>query len=338
MSSRIDFAEVTVVGGLFEDPCMYARVRHDKRGLLFDLGEVAAIPPKLVHQVSDIFVSHAHFDHFAGFVDFVRGWVHRDEICRVWGPPGLAEQVYSMVRAFTWDRIAAGDGPVFVVGEVEDGQVRRTRVEAALGRREELGVAPIEDGVIVSEPRFRVRCAALEHGTTSLAYALEETGQFAVRSDRLEGRYAPGKWLGELKHKAAAGQTGELVELGDGTKETVEALAELLLIEKPGEKVVYATDFADTDENRRRVIELAQGAKVLVCEATFRRADADFADHSRHLTTTACAEIARDAQVERLVPFHFSARYETAPEELYSEILEVFEDVIVPNAIARRLR
>jgi ribonuclease BN (tRNA processing enzyme)/energy-coupling factor transporter ATP-binding protein EcfA2 len=338
MSSRISFADVTVVGGLFEDPCVYARFRHGKRGLLFDMGEVGRMPPKLLHRVSDAFVTHAHFDHFAGFVDLVRRWVHVNDTCRVWGPPGLADQVEAMVGAFTWDRIGEGEGPTFVVGELDGDELRRTRIEAAIGAREDLGVETIEDGELLVEPRFRVRACSVEHGTTVLAYALEETSNYAVRSDRLEGRYAPGEWLGELKQKAAVGAEDDLVELCDGSTETVGQLAERLLIERPGDKIVYATDFADTQTNRERIISLAQGAKVLICEASFRRDDAEIAEMARHLTTKACAEIARVANVERLVPFHFSARYEEAPELLYAEILEVFPDVIIPAAIARRLR
>lgn len=338
MSARISFADVTVVGGLFEDPCVYARFRHGKRGLLFDLGEAGKLPPKMLHRVSDAFVTHAHFDHFAGFVDLVRRWVHVNDTCRIWGPPGLADQVEAMVGAFTWDRIGKGEGPTFVVGELDGDQLSRTRIEAAIGAREELGTETITNGLLLMEPRFCVRACSVEHGTTVLAYALEETSHYGVRSDRLEGRYAPGDWLGELKQKAAMGADDELVELTDGSTEPVGDLSERLLIEKPGDKIVYATDFADTQTNRERIISLARGAKVLICEASFRRDDAEIAEMARHLTTRACAEIAREAGVERLVPFHFSARYEEAPEELYAEILEVFSDVIMPETIARRLR
>lgn len=337
MSAQISFASATVVGGLFDDPTVYARLRHASRGLLFDLGAVGRLPAKLLHRVTDAFVSHAHFDHFAGFVELLRRRVHMTEVCRVWGPMGLADQVEAMGRAFTWDRIGPGEGPVFVVGEVAQGQVRKTRLEPAANGREEICVEPLEDGLLLVEPRFQVRTCALEHGTTVLAYALEETRRFEVRSDRLEGKYAPGAWLGELKNRAACGQWHADVELGDGSVEKVGALAEHLLIEKAGEKIVYATDFADTDENRRRVVDLARGASVLICESSFREEDRQLAAYSRHLTTRACADIAREARVQRLVPFHFSARYESAPETVYAEILARFDDVIVPDEVARKL-
>ncbi len=336
MSARLDLAQVTVVGGLFDDPAVYARTRHGKRGILFDLGAVDQVPTGLLHKVSDCFVSHAHFDHFVGFVELLRRRVHMTDVCRVWGPLGVADKVEAMGRAFTWDRIGAGEGPVFVVGEFDGESLRRTRIEPAIGAREALGVEPVVDGVLLREPRFQVRACALEHGTMVLAYALEETHRFALRSDRLDGRYSPGRWLGELRERAARGERDALVELPDGSTQSVGELADYLLIERPGERIVYATDFADTPDNRARVVALARGAKVLICEASFRRQDAALADYARHLTTRACAEIARDAQVERLVPFHFSSRYEREPEAVYEEILEIFDEVIVPEDIARR--
>ena len=51
------------------------------------------------------------------------------------------------------------------------------------------------------------------------------------------------------------------------------ALAADLTFVRAGKKLVYATDLADTPENRRRLIALARAAHTLFCEATFREAD-----------------------------------------------------------------
>lgn len=36
------------------------------RALLFDAGELGALAPKRILRLTDVFVSHAHMDHFAG--------------------------------------------------------------------------------------------------------------------------------------------------------------------------------------------------------------------------------------------------------------------------------
>ena len=63
----------------------------------------------------------------------------------------------------------------------------------------------------------------------------------------------------------------------------------------------------------------------------FAQADVERARLTAHLTTRACAEIALDAGVARLVPFHFSPRYSDAPERLYAEIMAIFPDVVAPD-------
>ena len=77
---------------------------------------------------------------------------------------------------------------------------------------------------------------------------------------------------------------------------------------------------ADTAANRRKLIALARGGHTLFCETAFMAADGDRALATQHLTTTAAVEIARAAGVERLVPFHFSKRYEKDPARLYREL------------------
>ena len=94
---------------------------------------------------------------------------------------------------------------------------------------------------------------------------------------------------------------------------------------------IYATDFADTADNRARVIGLAHGAHTLFCESTFCEADADQAARTAHLTTRACAEIAEAAGVARLVPFHFSRRYEHDPAAVYGGIAALSNRVVMPE-------
>jgi ribonuclease BN (tRNA processing enzyme) len=82
------------------------------------------------------------------------------------------------------------------------------------------------------------------------------------------------------------------------------------------------------------VIALSRGAHTLFCESTFLEADAAQAARTAHLTTRACAEIAEAAGVARLVPFHFSRRYEKDPAPVYAEIAAACHAVVIPDTIA----
>ena len=75
---------------------------------------------------------------------------------------------------------------------------------------------------------------------------------------------------------------------------------------------------------------LARNAHTLFCEAAFSEADADHAARNGHPTTPATGEIATQARVSRLVPFHFSRRYRDNPRQLYDEISAACSCVALP--------
>jgi ribonuclease BN (tRNA processing enzyme) len=331
---RVGMLQVALVNGVFGDSLLHLRLRHQRRSLLFDLGEGSRLPARIAHQVSDVFITHAHIDHIAGFLWLLRARIGEISVCRLYGPPGLAVNIEGLVRGILWDRV--GDrGPSFVVTEVHDTQLRRFRVQAGRRGAEPLDEQEAADGVLLAEPGFQVRAVSLSHGSPVLAFAFEPMQQINIRKDRLlERGLRPGPWLGELKQHLQAGTVAAPVRLPDGRIESTQTLADDLVLITPGKKLAYATDFADTETNRRRIVALARGAHTLFCEATFREADAEQAARTAHLTTRACGEIAAAAGVARLVPFHFSRRYERDPAPLYEEIAAACPQVAVPKSMA----
>ena len=319
IAGRVGQVDVGLLNGVFGDPLLHLRIRHQGRSLLFDLGDGARLPARLAHQVSDIFISHAHMDHISGFQWLLRSRLEKLPVCRIYGPPGLAGHIEGMITSFLWDRIG-DNAPSFLVSELHGERLQRFRIVAG-GPCEPLGEEPVADGVILAEPGFRIRAAVLDHHTPVLAYALEEEKAINVRKDRLLALgVAPGPWLSTLKQAVLEGGHDTVISLPDGRELTAAALGDELLLITPGKKLVYATDLGDTPENRRRLIALARHAHTLFCESPFIESDAGQAARSGHLTTRACGEIATAAGVARLIPFHFSRRYSEIPQQLYDEI------------------
>jgi 2-methylisocitrate lyase-like PEP mutase family enzyme len=94
-------------------------------------------------------------------------------------------------------------------------------------------------------------------------------------------------------------------------------------------KIMARTDARAThglDEALRRGEGfLEAGADILFIEAAFAGADAALARERAHLTTTAAGVIAREANVRRVEPFHFSPRYAGEQERILAEVMTAFQ-------------
>lgn len=328
LSIHMGAAWATLIGGIFEDPLLHVRLRNQKRSFLLDLGAPARLPAKIAHQVEAVFLSHAHLDHIAGFIWFLRSRLGPFGPCRIFGPDGSIDRFEHFLNAITWDRID-DIGPMFVVSEIRSKELVQAQLQP--GRKSvSLTSEKIQDGIIIADDDIQIRAAICDHNIPSIAYALEFVRGISIRKDRLRKlNLNSGPWLGGLKRCISSQSTSTLIELPDGSKRSAGELAKQLAIITPGKKLAYVADIADTQENRRKVVQLARGAHTLFCEAAFAKADQDKAKATQHLTTIAAAKIAKSAGVKQLVPFHFSKRYEFKPHLLYEEICSEAGNVCV---------
>lgn len=320
LSSHLGPAWATLVGGVLGDPLLHVRLRDLKKSFLFDLGDPARLAAKVAHQVGGVFLSHAHLDHVMGFTWFLRSRIGILKPCKIFGPSNTIERIESFICGVTWDRIGE-KGPIFEVSEIDGTTLKRARLQPGKPRIE-LPDLFIDDGVILSSENFTIKAVVCDHKTPSVAYALIFCREVKVRKDRLAAYgLSPGPWLGRLKYCIAQETPEAEIELPDGNKRKAGELAAELTIISPGKKLVYAADMADTQDNRKKLTEFAQSAHTFFCETAFTQADKDKAEANQHLTTLAAVDIARDAGVKNLVPFHFSKRYHHDYRLLYEEIL-----------------
>jgi len=324
-------AAAILVNGVFGDPLLHLRLRHRRRSLLFDLGEGSRLPARIAHQVSDVFITHAHVDHVSGFFWLLRSRIGEESVCRLYGPPGLSANIEGLIQGIHWDRIG-NRGPRFEITELHGSRMRRFKLQAGKAGCETHGEEEVNEGVLLDEADFRVRAATLDHGTPVLAYAYEPVKQINIRKERLKQRkLQPGPWLNQLKQHLHTGAVSIRIPLPDGTEETVATLADELTLITPGSKLVYATDFADTPDNRCELTTIAQDAHMFFCEATFLERESEQAAHTRHLTTHSCAQIANEIGARHLIPIHFSRRYEDQVWRVYQEIATVCPRVVIPK-------
>jgi ribonuclease Z len=189
------------------------------------------------------------------------------------------------------------------------------RVQAFEGERWGFPIEPteLEQGVSVKRSGYEILPFPVDHrGARAVGYALvEETrlGRFHPDIARAHG-IPEGPLWGRL-HK------GQSVTLPDGR--LIDA-ASLVGPSRPGRRVVITGDTRPS----AATVAAAQGADLLVHEATFGDDEAARALETGHSTAREAATVAERAGVRRLIITHFSARYTRDSAELETQAREVF--------------
>jgi ribonuclease Z len=323
------------VNGPFGDPGLYVDVTFDRRAFLFDLGDIAALAPRQVLRISDVFVTHTHMDHFVGLDRLLRLCLGRDRPVTLFGPPRFIEQLGHRLSGYTWNLVAnyASDFTIHAREMSGDGMLRRATFHCR--QRFERNEEPAEscaDGLLLDESAFRVRAALLDHQIPCLAFALEEKAHVNVWKNQLARLgLTPGPWLRGLKRAALDGASGDAMIVvpsngADGDTDRRIAFRDFrpALHVVRGQKIAYIADIASHADNARRAVDLIRGADLLYIEAPFLEVDAADAERKHHLTARAAGEIARRAAVQQVVPFHFSPRYAGRGAELSAELQSAF--------------
>jgi ribonuclease Z len=324
--------QAELINRAFGEPGVYIDLKFERRAILFDIGDITALSTRKLLRISDVFVSHTHMDHFAGFDHLLRVCLGRDTGVNLYGPSRFIAQLEHKLAAYTWNLVENYQTDfVIIAHEMDDtGRMQRARFRSR-GRfeREALPDASAHEGVLLEDPLFRVRTIPLEHhDITSLAFAFEESVHINVWKNRLEELQLPtGPWLTELKRQVRAGAPDDTPirvhwRTRDGSHDQTFALRELkqnVLEFVPGQRVCYVTDVAGNEHNRSALAEFVRDADLLFIEAVFLDADREHAERKAHLTARAAGAISRAAGVKSAVPFHFSPRYRGREDELRQE-------------------
>ncbi len=175
----------------------------------------------------------------------------------------------------------------------------------------------VRPGEALERDGYRILVFPVHHGVSAVGYAVDEPdrpGEFdAEAADALGIPFGP---------ERGALQRGESVTLGDGAVITPDAV---LGAARSGRRIVITGDTAPVETVR----VLAEGADVLVHEATFSEDERERAEETLHSTARQAAEIAAAAGVRLLAITHFSPRY--FGPELLEEARTVFPATVAPR-------
>jgi ribonuclease Z len=174
------------------------------------------------------------------------------------------------------------------------------------------GVVELEPGEAVQYDGYEVGAFNVRHRTQAFGYAI-------VEEDR------PGRFDDKLAIELGVDFGPDFGRLQRG--ETVNGVRPDQVIgpARPGRRIVISGDTAPCEMVR----VAADGADVLVHEATFTEDERERAYETGHSTARQAAEIAREADVGLLALTHVSTRY--GGGEIRDEARAVFERTVVPR-------
>lgn len=246
---------------------------------LFDCGEATQhqiletnIRPR---KITKIFVTHLHGDHIFGLPGFLSSrsfQTSTDEKAQhldLYGPIGIKSYVMNALR---------------LSGSKLSYRINFHELDAS------------HQGMIFSDDTFEVHMATLDHTIYCMGYrVVEKDKKGELDAAALKAAGVPfGPLFGRVKN-------GQDIEI-DGK---VIKAADYIGPDKRGRVVTILGDTRQTDE----AIRLAIGSDLLVHEATYEASEAKIARNHGHSTTKQAAEVAKQAQVKRLLLTHISARY-----------------------------
>lgn len=256
---------------------------------LFDCGEATQhqiLQTKVkLGKVSKVFISHLHGDH-------------------VFGLPGLLGS-----RSFQ-----GGETPLTIYGpkgirEYIEVNLRLTQTHLTYP----LQIVEIKDGDTFEEGDWHIQIQKLSHGVSSYGFRLTEPdqpGRLDIDKVKHELGIQPGPFLQKFK-------TEETVVLEDGR------IIETNRFLGPIKKGRVLAILGDTKPCPNEQV-LANGATILVHEATFMVEKEEGANQFFHSSTRQTAECAKMADAQTLILTHISARYKDNGPELLAEAQAIF--------------
>lgn len=294
--------ELVVLGTASQVPTRYRNhngylLRWDDEGLLFDPGE-GTQRQMVLAGVAASAVNRLCLTHFHG------------DHCL--GVPGIIQRA-------SLDRVAHPITAHFPASGAE--YFARLRHASIFYDTVDVREEPIEASGVAAVGAFGVlEARALEHSTDVFGYRLVEPDGRRFIPELLSRFGISGPDVGELDRAGS-------LRLGDRVVDVAE-VSEL----RRGQRFAFVMDTRLCDG----VYELADGADMLVIEATFLAQDEDLAVQYGHLTARQAAQVAAECGVRALVLTHFSQRYQDAAGRYTDEAAAVFAgDIVVAEDLMR---
>jgi ribonuclease Z len=169
-----------------------------------------------------------------------------------------------------------------------------------------------EEGIVEDDGKFKIEARFLDHGVENIAWRITEPDQRKFDHTKLEAAGVRGVHVRELLQNGKIEIDGKTIHLED------------VSWIRHGDSIAIVIDTRVC----KNAVEIARGAKILLIESTYLEEHKELAYKHHHLTARQAAEIAKEADVKKMIMTHFSARY------LKLKPFETEARSVFPNAFA----
>jgi ribonuclease Z len=271
-------------------------VRLNEQLFLVDCGEGTQIQLRRfgfkMGRINHIFISHLHGDHIYGLPGLISSLA-------LYGKKGeLHIHAHSELQPMM-------EGMMKFMNEITDLKV----IYHPLNFR--------RNSVVFEDKRIRITSFPLKHRIACCGFLFQElASDLHIDKQALERYEIPVSQRLNIKNGA------DLI-LPDGT---VIPNGEITLPAKAPRSYAFCTDTIV----QKKIVPVIEGVDLLYHEATFAGDLADLAKKTFHTTSVQAAELARSANVKRLILGHFSSRYKNV-DALIEEARAIFPETHAAN-------
>ncbi len=275
-------------------------LKYEGYQLLWDCGEGTqrqmAIAGESPMNIDDIFITHWHADHFAGLIGLIQSMnlEDRSKPLTIYGPEA---------ELFVSDILDLGHWGVGFPVKGKELNFDGDEIET---------VAKYEDFSVFSIP--------VNHTVPAVAYCFKETDRINVdlKKAAVYG-LKEGPIIGKLKNDGFVVHKGKNVKLKDVSTTRV------------GRKITYSGDTTPCDN----MVKLSKNADIMIHDSTFLE---DIVSEEKrrksHSSVDEVAEIAKRAEVKKLILTHFSRRYNSL-KDFETSAKKIFPDTITAKDFMR---
>jgi len=325
-----------VLGKAGRDNSLFLRVDsgNSLHRIIIDCGEntISKLSQSEIKSTDILLLSHLHLDHIAGFdYLFRRTFDRTNEPLKIFGPEDTSSIIHNRFLGFKWNLTEGLSGGYFV-NDIFEEHLETFWYEARSGFSKEFVTKQSYSKIILRNENFRISTTLLNHRIPSAGYNIKEADSLNINKEKLaELNLKPGPWLISIKDLTIPDD--QQINFDDNTF-YAGYLRDKLLERRTGNSITYLTDFLCDAESYQKAVELAGDSDILICESQYLSEDKILAEQNYHLTAAQAADIAKKANVKKLIIFHVSERYIHNADKLSGILMEarnIFKESYFPE-------